>query len=410
MAGQFDTFDLSRIIGAAEQIKAARRQEGSDRIRDQYVQGQMSRMQGVEQRESQQFTDEQRLGNTHALVRAAQSVIDSDDPVGQAHAVTEQLREHGIYNADLSQLDGAAPETYRAKARELIQHFSPFLAPQKPADVQVEQVVGPDGTPRFVSRQDAIGQQPFQKDSQPSSYEEFTRAQKDPAFGKFLQERRGKGMSVTLPDGTVIAEGSTPQSVRPGELAKPLVNSLQETIVNSTARLDRLNATLSTYRPEFLRAKGLANAATTRVKDFIGMGVSPEQQKYLNDYTEFQSNAATDLSQFLKEMSGAAVTPQEFARVEKTLPSGKELSPTEFEAKSKVALRTINRALMRANWALKNGIGVQSIEQLSKVMPLEGIDQVYEQRANAIWQEMGGTPESRATAIQRANQEFGVAR
>jgi hypothetical protein len=59
---------------------------------------------------------------------------------------------------------------------------------------------------------------------------------------------------------------------------------------------------------------------------------------------------------------------------------------------------------------LKNGIGVQSVEQLSKTMPLAGIDQVYAERANAIWQEMGATPETKAQAVQQANAEFGLAR
>jgi hypothetical protein len=254
----------------------------------------------------------------------------------------------------------------------------------KPESLQLKAIVGPDGKPILVPETMAVGQRPYYQGS--------------------------KGISMTMPDGTVVEIGGDGSVVGPGDLSKPTINSLQETIVNSTSRLDRLNATLSTYNPEFLRAKGILNAGTSKIKDFLGMDVSPEQRKYLDEYSQFTSSAATDLAAFLKEMSGAAVTPQEYARTEKALPSGKELSPTEFEAKAKVATKTISRAIMRANWALKNGIGVKSVEQLAKAMPLEGIDAVYEKRANEIWQQLGGTAEVKAEAIRRANQEFGLAR
>jgi hypothetical protein len=50
------------------------------------------------------------------------------------------------------------------------------------------------------------------------------------------------------------------------------------------------------------------------------------------------------------------------------------------------------------------------VDELSKRMPLEGIDGVYEARANQIWQELGGTPETKTQAIEEANKEFGLAR
>jgi hypothetical protein len=221
---------------------------------------------------------------------------------------------------------------------------------------------------------------------------------------------KGRGIQMTMPDGTTVEIGGDGGAIGPGELAKPTINALQETIVNSTNRLDRLNQTLSTYNPDFLRARGIASAATTKLKDFVGLPVSPEQRQYLSEYTEFQANAAQDLTQTLKELSGVAVNAAELKRAEKTAPSGTELSPTEFEAKSKATVKFVTRAIMRANWALKNGIGVKSVEDLSKAMPLEGIDAVYEQRANEIWQSLGGTPEMKAEAIKRANQEFGLAR
>lgn len=413
----FDTFDLGRAISTAEGIKAMRRQSAFDTLREQATRGQIAAQDqsmqinaSQEKRAETQYSQEQQINGTRLLNAAAAEIAqDPSDEVIQRWL--PQLEQAGIkFGANPM---AVPPEVRQQFATKLYHSTSAALAslnPKGPEDLV--QTVGADGKPVYTPKSKAVGQTPYiqPKDDTPSSYDEFIRAQKDPGFAEFLKSRRGKGFSVTTPDGTVIEMGGEGGKVDAGELTKPTINNLQETIVKSTDRLDRLNATLSKYNPDFLRAKGIASAATTKAKDFLGLGVSEDQRKYLDEYSQFTSSAATDLAQFLKDMSGAAVTPQEYERTEKALPSGKEFSPVEFEAKTKVALKTINRAIMRANWALKNGIGVQSVEQLSKVMPLESIDTVYEQRANEIWQGLGGKPETKAQAVAKANQEFGIAR
>jgi hypothetical protein len=242
----------------------------------------------------------------------------------------------------------------------------------------------------------------------------------DPKTGKavYMTEQQalgmtpagGQGFNVTLPDGTTVSMGEQGSQVGPGELAKPTVNNLQETIVNSSNRLDRLNLLLNSYRPEYLQARGLFKAGTTELKDFLGMDIPDADKQFLRGYSEFKASSSQEFSSTLKELSGTAASEGEVARVMKGVPSDQDKSPEVFEAKARATTKFITRAIMRANWALKNGIGVQSVDQLAKAMPLEGIDAVYEKRANEIWQELGGTPESKAEAIRRANQEFGVAR
>lgn len=242
----------------------------------------------------------------------------------------------------------------------------------------------------------------------------------DPKTGKavYMTEQQalgmtpagGQGFNVTLPDGTTVSMGEQGSQVGPGELAKPTINSLQETIVNSSNRLDRLNMLLSSYKPEYLQARGLVKAGTTELKDFLGMDIPEADKQFLRGYSEFKASASQEFSSTLKELSGTAASEGEVARVMKGVPTDQDKSPEVFEAKARATTKFITRAIMRSNWALKNGIGVRSVEQLAKAMPLDGIDAVYEKRANEIWQELGGTPETKAEAIRRANQEFGVAR
>jgi hypothetical protein len=246
----------------------------------------------------------------------------------------------------------------------------------------------------------------------PQSYDEYVLSQKDPDFAKFLAARKGKGLSVTLPDGTVVEMGGAGGGVGPGELSGPTKNKLQESIVQATDELDRLNSIGQDFDPKFLQIPGRLKGGALKVKDLAGgmLGeMSPDEQQYLSKFSTFKADAAKNLSLILNRLSGAAISPAEGERLKKGIPNDND-SPTQFIAKYQSAVKDSSRAIMRANWALKNGIGVQSVEQLSKTMPLAGIDQVYAERANAIWQEMGATPETKAQAVQQANAEFGLAR
>lgn len=229
------------------------------------------------------------------------------------------------------------------------------------------------------------------------------------AAGATPYYRPSNALAVTLPDGTVISDGP-PGVVGPNELTKPTVNKLQETIVNSQDRLDRLNQTLSTYKPEFLQAKGLLKAKTGELVDFLGGELDPDKKQFLSQYSEFKANAANDFNQTLRELSGAAVTTGEFERAQKGAPSADDKSPTVFEAKARATSKFIRRSILRANYALKNGIGFKTVDELAKKVPLESVDSIYEARVNDIFQELGGTDDKRQEAIRLANQEFGLAR
>jgi hypothetical protein len=243
-------------------------------------------------------------------------------------------------------------------------------------------------------------------------FDNFVAAQKDPAFAQFLKDKRGKGLSMTLPDGTVIEMGGEGGGVSPGEIKNPVATKLQDTIVAATDELDRLNAIGQGFDPQFLQIPGRLKGGALKIKDLAGgmLGnMSKEETDYLTKFSTFKAEAAKNLSSILNRLSGAAISPAEGERLKKGIPNDED-SPTQFIAKYNAAVKDSSRAIMRANWALKNGIGVKSVEQLSKVMPLGGIDQVYAEWANRRWQELGGTPESKAQAVKEANQEFGLAR
>lgn len=239
--------------------------------------------------------------------------------------------------------------------------------------------------------------------------------QRDPTTGKLTQVQPRKptgsnGFTMTTADGTTIQLGGTGGGIAAADLSGPTKNKLQESIVQATDELDRLNSIGEGFDPKFLQVPGRLKGAALKIKDIAGItDLTPEESQYLTKFSTFKADAAKNLSTILNRLSGAAISPAEGERLKKGIPNDED-SPTQFVAKYQAAVKDSTRAIMRANWALKNGIGVKSVEQLSKAMPLGGIDRVYEQRANEIWQELGGKPETKAQAIKQANGEFGLAR
>jgi hypothetical protein len=283
------------------------------------------------------------------------------------------------------------------------------LAPEKVEPLSPEGKVAADVKNKVLSpEQGAAALGP----KNTTDFDNFLAAQKDPAFSKFLKDKRGKGLSMTLPDGTVISMGGEGGGVDAAELKSPVVTKLQESIVTATDEMDRLNSIGRGFDPQFLQVPGRLKGTALKVKDLAGgmLGdMTPQETEYLEKFSTFKAEGSKNLSAILNRLSGAAISPAEGERLKKGIPNDED-SPTEFVAKYRAAVKDTSRAIMRANWALKNGIGVKSVDQLSKVMPLGSIDQVYEDRANELWQELGGTKEAKAEAVKRANQEFGVAR
>jgi hypothetical protein len=90
MAG-FDTFDMSRIIGAAEQIKGMKREASRDVLRDQYLQTQI---QGAQQNQQfaqaeQQTQVDQRTARQRYL--EAQAIEQAADPIAAARDFAPDL-------------------------------------------------------------------------------------------------------------------------------------------------------------------------------------------------------------------------------------------------------------------------------------------------------------------------------
>lgn len=247
---------------------------------------------------------------------------------------------------------------------------------KKPELGALYKIVGKGGEVVYESAENAQGQRPYEK---PDDF----------------------GFSVQSPDGTVISYGKGGAPIQ-----KPTANDLEKKIVQGGEMMGRLRDMQGRFDEQYLTYQGQADNWFNTMKEKAGIGLSPEAQQKVTEYSAFQRDVTNNLSLYLNQLSGAAISPQEGERIAKSLPNMDD-SPTKFKAKMGATMRDISKAQARAKWALQNGVGQNPWEADAKFN--ESVQQRGEQLAQQVRQK---NPRATDDEIKRAvaNQlkmEFG---
>ena len=134
--------------------------------------------------------------------------------------------------------------------------------------------------------------------------------------------------------------------------------------MNAATQLGRLSDIEKRFDPKFLdignRMKMLGASWTAKA----GGKLSPEIQSDLGRYAAFRSAAVNNLNTVLKEVSGAAVTPQEYERIQSDQPvAGTGIfdgdDPVSFKAKMQRTTTALRSAIARLNFMRNQGIAPQ---------------------------------------------------
>lgn len=175
------------------------------------------------------------------------------------------------------------------------------------------------------------------------------------------------GMSVTTnPDGTVSVEmgGQDNQG-----LGKTAMNQVQEKALNASDLGARISSIAADFKPEYLTVgRRLQNAWQSGLAKVDPKSVSEGDRKAMTEFATFKSRAYDNLNALLKELSGAAVTPQEFDRLKVSLPNpGTGVfdgdDPITFEAKLNRSLDDVQKSLARYRFYQATGIP-NSLEEI----------------------------------------------
>lgn len=204
-----------------------------------------------------------------------------------------------------------------------------------------------------------------------------------------------KGMRViTHPDGTV--ETIIGGQGGGGALDKTARNTVQGKQIDTAELGSRISSIMGQFKPEYQTLGTKFGNSMRSWKAFVSpASLSPQDKKSLGDYAAYRSNAFGNLSRYLNEISGAAITPQEYERLTKVMPDpGTSMfngdDPVTFKSKMDIIATETQKALARYQFYLSSPEGIPAnLDQI----PLTNVKQVsgkwYVKDQDGKWYESG---------------------
>lgn len=291
----------------------------------------------------------------------------------------------------------------------------------------------PGADPNIRPQSDNIGQQPMPgvvlaQAGQPQGQPQPAQApqQGGSAFDNMTSEQLINMAGVYAARGIKpMADYLTKRAEAKG-FGKEANNDLDKKIINTidlSARLDDIKRNFD-KNPMLLTYGAKAEAAITTLLDGIRLGnikPSDAQIEQLKDSTRLQQSSFNNLNQYIKEMSGAAVTWQEAQRIERTMPTAGTGffdgdTPTVFKTKLEAVMDQAKLALARYHYLRKRGFDMGQFKRkdFSAPISLDQMDKMMESRAREIANEIrrqNPRMDDRMIRIQAdraTGQEFGV--
>lgn len=141
-------------------------------------------------------------------------------------------------------------------------------------------------------------------------------------------------------------------------------------LVGNVGHLERLMDIERGLDPRYLDVKFRLKMEALAQAEKVGSKLSPEQSEELQRYASFRARTIKNVNTLLKELSGSAVTEQEFARLLLQEPSAgtggmldflKGDSYGQFLGKLQESKRAVTMAVARANWLRNVGINGQKL-------------------------------------------------
>lgn len=233
----------------------------------------------------------------------------------------------------------------------------------------------------------------------------------------FSQELlKSKGLDIQFNgDGTIssITQGGSEYGY-----GKKQTGNIEEKLFNTREGLARLNGIEQAFRPEFQEIFTRFGAVWAEGKDFMGIDLSPEDTKLVEDFSSYQMQALDNINKHIKDATGAQMSEAEAGRIRKGTPDPGENwwngdSPVKFESKVKTQIKLLRSAAARYQYALKNGWDMDP-NALEKSMPLDDVGALIDDRGAALEREFRARNPNLSDdavsgfVVQQLNAEFGI--
>lgn len=325
----------------------------------------------------------------------------------------------GLIQAQTAQANQRAePDPIKALIAERVSRARQATSPQQPAQPQTQGQVIPqsyDGGGTVPGVQFVADGQPQTAPQQPQAPDMV-----DTPLGKMpkSEARDLAGMMLLDPRyataGKAILDGL--DGPGQGQMGKTVQNQIEEKTANSATMLSRLTDIERRFDPTFLEIPTRLKMTGASWSAKVGAKLAPDQQEELSRFAAFRSASVNNLNTILKELSGAAVTPQEYERLKNDVPqAGTGVfdgdDPVSFRSKLDRSMQTARAAIARYNFMRSKGLNFDR-ESLDQFLSLDDVPAAYNKRGAEIrsqLQKSGADANTIDQSVRRKlKQEFGI--
>lgn len=201
-----------------------------------------------------------------------------------------------------------------------------------------------------------------------------------PTGFSYVSREQAIGMSAPKPgDNSVTVNNYPADALVPGKTG---ANKIDEGLLDVGMRLQGLSAIERQFKPEYQQIGTRLNQAWNAGLDKMGVNLPEADKKQLIEFSQYKRNAIDMMNQYIKSITGAAMSEQEAQRILKGLPNpGQGLmdgdSPIEFKAKMDDAIKQSRMAEARFVYMKRKGMALGDV-------PLDQMPSLMNQRGGEI--------------------------
>jgi hypothetical protein len=281
---------------------------------------------------------------------------------------------------------------------EIVQQRTEQLQAQLPQEAQAGGVVY-DVPPEQLAAREGIKVEdlPPQATTPTVSDEIIAAVTGKPAKGFMPKPAKGEKISIDPSSGQVTIEKGdylgARSDVAPG-MGIATSNTLNKSLYDNYTQLDRLKQVAKTYNPDFLKYDSKFKAYKIRVKNKLGIELTPDEEKFSHDFAVFKRRTIENINKYIKEITGAQMSQAEAERLMEAMPNvGSGFwdgdGPVDFQAKLQDAIDMAKRAVIRDLYIKRNGITFKSKDEMATAISLySGVDNLINQEGQKIEEEI----------------------
>lgn len=201
-------------------------------------------------------------------------------------------------------------------------------------------------------------------------------------------DTKSEGIVVYDPNtGKPIVQTGVSGNAQVGGMTKTTITNIEKELMDANKAFSRIKNVQAQFKPEFQEIKTKIGSAWTAAKEKMGVKPTKQEAEALVKFSQHKRRSISNLNQYIKEITGAALSREEAERIMRGMPNpGTGLfdgdSATEYEAKMNDVMSELQMAIGRLNYVKRNGM--TSIEDI----PLQNMPDIINRRGSQIEQDM----------------------